>query len=686
MSEEALLRLAESAGVAPRWKDVHGEWHDVAPDTLHAVLTALGLPSKTDADLKASLSTMTEGSSALPPLVTAEVGQPIAFTTAPARFRLVLEDGTVRDGMTDERDGRAVLPAVETPGYHRLTLGGQETVLAVAPRRCFTIEDAASAAGPDAASAAGLDAAPTARPWALAVQLYALRRPGDAGLGDFGALQDLVGPAAAHGAAGIAISPVHAQFSADPDRFSPYSPSSRMLLNVLHTHLDIPSDAETDRLEAADLVEWPAASRKRLATLRAMFDAAPPPMLAELASYRAQQGDALETHARFEALHAYHFGADPARWHWRSWPEQHRDPNNPAVAAFAKAHATEVAFHAFMQWQADRSLAATQLAAREAGMAVGLIADLAVGADSGGSHCWSRQAETLIGLSVGAPPDLLSPQGQNWGLAAFSPRGLVLNGFGAYLELLRNAMRHAGGVRIDHALGLARLWVVPEGASAAHGAYLSFPIGDMLRLIALESRRHRAIVLAEDLGTIPDGFQERLQAEGMLGMRVLWFERQDDRFTSPRTWTKGAVGMTTTHDLPTTAGWWSGRDLEWRSGLGLLGDEANQQHERDIRVRDRSALWDTMRDRGAVDADQPAPDQSELIADAAARHVGGAACDLVILPIEDALARVEQPNLPGTLDEHPNWRRRMPGLASALLDTPAVAARLAGLADARKQR
>ena len=339
-----------------------------------------------------------------------------------------------------------------------------------------------------------------------------------------------------------------------------------------------------------------------------------------------------------------------------------------------------------MQWQANLSMAAAQQTARDAGMPIGLVADLAVGADSGGSHCWSRQAETLLGLSVGAPPDLLSPQGQNWGLAAFSPRGLVLNGFGAYLEMLRSTMRHAGGVRIDHALGLARLWVVPDGGSAAEGAYISFPIEDMLRLIALESHRHHAIVLAEDLGTIPDGFQSRLEQAGTLGMRVLWFEKHNDRFTSPRTWTEGAAAMTSTHDLPTVAGWWAGRDLEWRGRLGLLGDEANQRHEQQLRARDRSALWDTMLDSGAAQADLPAPDQSDRIADAAARHIGGAACDLAVLPIEDALALPEQPNLPGTLDEHPNWRRRLPGPAAALLDTPAVTARLAGLADARKPK
>ena len=319
-------------------------------------------------------------------------------------------------------------------------------------------------------------------------------------------------------------------------------------------------------------------------------------------------------------------------------------------------------------------------------MPIGLIADLAVGADSGGSHCWSRQEETLIGLTVGAPPDLLAPKGQNWGLAAFSPRGLVKNGFGAYLEMLRAAMRHAGGVRIDHAMGLARLWVVPEGAESSEGAYLHFPLQDMLRLIALESSRHRAIVLGEDLGTVPEGFQDALQAAAVLGMRVLWFERNEHGFTPPRTWSRGAAAMTSTHDLATVAGWWTGRDLEWRSRLDLMGDEANVRREHDERTRDRGLLWAAFRESGAAQEEPPAPEHPMPAVDAAVRHMGTAACDLVMLPVEDALGSVEQPNLPGTLDQHPNWRRRLPGFADDLLDRPDVIGRLDALDRARTPR
>lgn len=656
----ALTALAEAAGVSHRWLDVHGKWHDVSPDTLVAVLDALSLPGRTDAQIADSMAELTRRSTTIPPLVTATVNEPIDLPID-GPWQLTLESGKVLEGT----GGR--LPPVTQPGYHRLEADGRQATLAVAPARGWTVQDAA----------------PGSRPWALAVQLYGLRRPGDAGLGDFRALMDLLAPAARLGAAGVAISPVHAQFSADLHRFSPYSPSSRIQLNVLHAGIDMPRSAGADRLESLDLIDWPEAARLRLLALKGAFETAAPETRDAFARWRLKEGGALETHATFEALHAQQFAA--GRWHWRDWPAEFRTPDSPAVREFAGRHADAVSLHAFMQFLADRSLADAQAAARAAGMSIGLIADLAVGADSGGSHCWSRQDETLIGMGIGAPPDLLSADGQSWGLAAFSPRGLRDNGFRAFIEMLRHAMRHAGGVRIDHALGLARLWVVPDGASAADGAYLAFPMQDLLRLIALESHRHRAIVLGEDLGTIPDGFQDRLAANGTMGMRVLWFEKKHGLFTNPRGWTAEAAAMSSTHDLPTIAGWWKGRDLDWRGRLSLAGGPGRQHAEEDERVADRDALWAAFRFSGAApDTPPPPPGDTEPVVDAAIRHLAGAACELLVLPIEDALGLEEQPNLPGTMDgQHPNWRRRLPGPAAHLLDAPHVAARLQTLTKAR---
>ena len=650
MTDAAVQALAHAAGLGLRYTDAFGVVRDVSPDTLRAVLAALDLPAATEAQAADSLArARRDAAVALPPLLTATAAAP-AHIAPGGRFSLVLEDGTRHEGHAGT-DG--ALPAVGVPGYHRLELDDGIHTLAVAPPRCVVPADVGAA-----------------RAWGLAVQLYSLCRSGDFGLGDFAALRDFVASAGRHGAACVAISPVHAQFSADADRFSPYAPSSRCLLNIAHAACDGPEPA-TDE----PLVDWPRAVRARLACLRDMFGATGQD--AAFRAWRAAQGRLLEDHARFEALHAQAFGADPAHWNWRTWPAAWQDPASPAVAAFAAEHAREVDFHAWLQWRADADLAAAQAAARQAGMPIGLISDLAVGTDAGGSHAWSRQDETLIGLSIGAPPDLLNLRGQDWGLVAFSPTGLRRQGYRAFIEMLRAALRHAGGVRIDHAMGLARLWVLPQGAPATEGAYLHFPLGDLLRLVALESWRHRAIVLGEDLGTVPEGFQDRLADAGVLGLRVLPFERTpDERFKPPADWTQAAAAMTSTHDIATLAGWWSGRDIGWRADLGLLGD---REAEETLRRRDRTWLWQAMQESGAAAGGEPGAWDTWPVIDAAIAHLGHSACDLMLLPVEDALAVQEQPNLPGTLHEHPNWRRRIPGPAASILDAPEVAARLSRL-------
>ncbi len=660
----SLHDLAQEAGLALHWKDVHGQWHQVGDDTLRSVLGALGLPAGTDSEAADSLASL-RSPARLPPLVTGDAGGTLHLAVPAGAYEFVLEDGGVVGGTARDEGGAAIaLPA--EPGYHRLRIGDQEVVVAVAPAQGWTVAEAAPG-----------------RPWGLAAQLYSLRRRGDGGLGDFGGLAHFVRNAAAHGAAAVAISPVHAQFSATLDRFSPYSPSSRTLLNALHAAVDLNGD-DAARLEDGNLVDWAEAARLRFERLDAMFEEAQAggPLWNEFTRFRVAEGRTLEGHAQFEALHAVM--APRGLWHWRQWPDGLTDAYSPAVEAFAGEHAREITRNAFYQFIADRSLAAAQDAAKQAGMPIGLISDLAVGVDSGGSQCWAHPEQTLLGLTVGAPPDLLNTQGQSWGLAAFSPRGLQLGGFAAFIAMLRAAMRHSGGVRIDHAMGLARLWVLPDGASARHGVYLHFPVDDMLRLIRLESRRHQAIVLGEDLGTLPEGFQGRISASGMLGMRVLWFERaQDLGFTAPTGWDHGAVSMTSTHDLATVAGWWSGNDTAWRRRIGQLDDDGIAR-ENSERHRDRHLLWSAMQASGAAQGDPPPPDQPEPAVDAAIRHVGRAACALTIIPLEDVLALPEQPNLPGTLDEHPNWRRRMPGEAATLLDDPAVSARLRDLDSARK--
>ncbi|MDR9438497.1 MAG: 4-alpha-glucanotransferase, partial [Halomonas sp.] len=402
-----------------------------------------------------------------------------------------------------------------------------------------------------------------------------------------------------------------------------------------------------------------------------------------LAAFRQAGGSQLKCHCRFEALQASFGPSD-----WRDWPRALRDPASPEVEHFATAHAHEVGFHAFLQWLAADGFSRAQAAAREAGMAVGLIADLAVGADAAGSQAWSRQGEMLHGVSIGAPPDLINVHGQDWGLAAFSPHGLICSGFRSFIDMLRSAFAHAGGLRIDHVLGLLRLWLIPHGEPPTQGGYLRYPLEDMLRLLALESWRHRAIVIGEDLGTVAPGFSDRLVSHGILGMQVLWFEQDDDEaFLPANAWSHEAMATTSTHDLPTVAGWWAGRDIDWRSRLGLLGVMQSAAAEREARRRARAGLASVLGLLGShptTAALEAADISASQVLDACARHLGRTPAPLVLLPVEDALGLEEQANLPGTFDEHPNWRRRWMADADLLLTSDKVGQRLEELQSARE--
>ncbi|WP_132979955.1 MULTISPECIES: 4-alpha-glucanotransferase [unclassified Pigmentiphaga] len=700
-ADHDLERLAGAAGVAVHWRDAMGREQVVAPEVLRTLLTELGFDVETPAGVADCLERLEhESGQGLPALKTASPGAPVelpwAGSEAELPFQLSFEDGGRMSGIARRgASGALVLPGVDRPGYHTLQLGQAACTLAVAPDRCFAIDDA-------------LHGAP-ARLWSLGVQLYGLRRDaaasiaaGSSGFGDFTALRLLAEQAAARGASAIAVSPVHAMFSADPGRYSPYAPSSRLFLNVLYADpaaLFGPQALaavsarglgdELSRLAGLSLVDWPAAGRAKLAVLRALFDDfprnAPPRMHEDFQAFEREGGEPLRSHARFEAIHAWRVEQTRDRSGWRQWPAAFRSPASPEVARFAAQHEHEVRFHVFLQWLAARGLAEVQAAARRAGMPVGLISDLAVGTDPSGSHAWARQEEVLARLSPGAPPDLFNPRGQAWGLTAFSPRALAANGYRAFIELLRASLAHAGGVRIDHALGLSRMWLVPEGASPDEGAYVRYPFQDMMRLIALESWRHRAIVIGENLGTVPEGFNEQIARAGMLGMDVLWFNREGAwpgaPFRAPGGWSRQALATTTTHDLPTVAGWWQGTDIRWRAELGLLAEGRGIEAEQAERGQDRARLWEDLGRAGTVGAGDPLPPEAPVTA--VLDFVAQTPAPLLVVPLEDMLGLQEQPNLPGTVDTHPNWRRRMPLPVESLFEEPGAAGRAALLARTR---
>ncbi|MES2698224.1 MAG: 4-alpha-glucanotransferase [Pseudomonadota bacterium] len=655
--------LADAAGVVRQWRDVDGHETVVEDARLAAVLAAMGYACATPAQIAASLDQIAAEHAALPRMVVTGTGLATSMPIADGPVELTAEDGSTV--LLEIADG--LLPAVDQPGYYVLHASGSDGrpsvtfSLAVAPLACPTPAD--------------LGAMRTgARMWGPSVQIPALRGAQAGAYGTFAELNDAVQAFAARGADAVAISPVHAIFPGTGSDFSPYSPSSRLFLNGALGDPVLAGLADMPHHPGGDLIEWGEALPHRLADLRRLFASLDPALRAAIAQECAAQGEALSHHALFDALDT-HFrpqGLDG----WNQWPADFHDPHGAAAAEFAREHPEEVAFHRFTQWLARTSLAKVQENARAAGMAVGLIADLAVGVRPGGSDAWAMREAMLHGLTIGAPPDPLGPHGQNWGLTGYSPRGLKAHGYAPWIALLRSALAHAGGIRIDHAFGLARLWVVPHGGTAADGAYLTYPFEDLLRLTVLEAHRAGAVVIAEDLGTAPHGFVEAITRCRMLGMRVLWFERAaDGGFIGAKDYPQLSVAMSGTHDTQTVAGWWRGRDLDWAEALGRLPEGVTRAEAEGIREWDRGLLWASLTGR----SDRPAPYQPDAVVDAVIDHVAGSPAELAIVPLEDLLGQDEQPNLPGTTVEHPNWRRRMSGATADLLDQPAVAARLARL-------
>ena len=619
----ALDAAATAAGLQRQWVDADGRPQQVPDAVLEAILANLDTTPPTHRFLSA------------------EAGATLPLDRAYDQALLVLEDGTeMLAPMALDGD----LQAPDAIGYHQLLIDGDAITLAIAPRRCPQ---------------------PTGLGWGVAVQIPALRGARDTSFGDFGTLAQSAAALGQAGCSALAISPTHALFPSDPRRFSPYSPSSRLFHNVLLADPGL-IGAPLPPEPAGDLIDWHSAIPARLAHLRAAYDARSDAVRGAVTAFRRVRGPDLECHARFDALCAAFASSD-----WRDWPAAYHDADGPAVSRFAGENTQEIGFYAFLQWLANESLKTAQAAAREH-MATGLIADLAVGVSPCGSAAWSHPADLLTGLTIGAPPDPLGPDGQSWGITTFDPFALARSGFAPFIKTIRAALAHAGGIRIDHALGLDRLWVIPQGAAASEGAYLTMPGAHLKRIVAIEAHHADALVIAEDLGTVPPGFRDDLAARGMLGMRVLLFERDAaGAFVPPERWPGAAVAMTGTHDTPTLAGWWTGRDIHWGRQLGRGGMEAAEQQ----RAAEKASLWHAIGGSGDVPADPPL----DPILDA----VAAAPQPLALFPMEDLLGLEEQPNLPGTVDEHPNWRRRMPDDTAALLTRPEVAARTRRLSDVR---
>ena len=521
--------------------------------------------------------------------------------------------------------------------------------------------------------------------WGVAAQLYLLRGERDAGIGDFDTLHELIDQVAAQGASAVGLNPLHALFVDAPHHTSPYAPASRLLLDPLMIAPPDPSaaqpSADTDPVlgtgtgldaagaEDADLLDRAAVTARKLPALRHAFDFSrvrEDRAWQAFTAFRHEQGPAFERHCLYLALRGAHAHdqTGSATDDWRHWPQALQDPASPAVAAFAIEHGDEIGFIAWLQWLADRQLQACAQRCAHHRMAIGLYRDLAVGAHRNGAESW---ADTVYRsrASVGAPPDLLNTAGQDWGLPPIDPHALRARALQPFIELVRANMRHAGGLRIDHVMGLQRLYWIPHGSTPDKGAYVRYPIDEMLAILALESRRARCVVIGEDLGTVPHGLRERLAAANVLSCRVLFFEREADGigFLAPDAYPEKSLAVTGSHDLATLVGWWTGHDITLRHGLRLLDDQ-EKEHAMRTRRSERRALIEALRSAGLEGRDTDLPDTATIAAVHA--FLARTRSMIVMAQIED-LAGIRQPvNLPGTTDVYPNWRRRLPTTLRAL--------------------
>lgn len=494
------------------------------------------------------------------------------------------------------------------------------------------------------------------RLWVLAVQLYAVRSARNWGIGDFTDLQRLIEIAAAVGAGGVGLNPLHALFPDRPSHASPYGPNSRLYLNPLYVDVEaIPEFPGTvvagladtlDELRAETLIDYDRVAAAKLHGLQLAYErfvhSATESRCADFDAYRAAEGEPLLRFACFEVLRRLH-----APRLWRDWPEPWRHPERADLERFRREHRRACEFEEFMQWTADRQLKACMDAAKKEHMPIGLYIDVAVGIDPAGADAWSRQAAIVSAVSIGAPPDDFNPAGQDWGLAPFNPLTLSQDDFAALRQVLSAAMRYAGAIRLDHVMGLKRVFMIPHGLGATEGTYVHYPFEQLLRVIGEESCRFRCIVIGEDLGTVPDGFRDTTAKWGLWSYRVMLFEREaDGRFRAPEAYPADALATFNTHDLPSFHGWLAAHDLKVKRGLGIDPGENDAS---------RAAAQHTLR---AVLSERAPNYASDELA-AVARFLGETPSKLVAIALEDVIGEIEQINIPGTIDQHPNWRRRL---------------------------
>jgi 4-alpha-glucanotransferase len=698
--DSALIeRLAALRGIADAYHDYRGDLKRFSLETKIGILRAMGCPVD-DADALAAAVSQFDAyrrrnflpavAAAHGPRIGIEINISAREFGGTVVWSVHFEDGTQRDGLTSSADcdelwrgevegswitrRRFELPFDLPCGYHQFEAsiaGGaaERCLLIISPPKCFM----------PAAIAGGR------RLWGIAVQLYTLRSHINWGIGDFGDLKSLIRWIAPRGAGFIGLNPLHALAPADPARSSPYSASSRHFLNVLY--IAVPAVPEFEESEAArgrmadpevinrlhalraqEHVDYCGVAELKFEILALLYQDFRERHLASnsarggsFRAFVADGGAALQMHARFDALDRYFRATVGCASGWLSWPPEYRDVNGSAAARFAQEHPAEVEFYAYLQWLAHEQLVSAQALTRELGMTIGLYGDYAVGASPSGSETWADRASYSLGAEIGAPPDQLALRGQGWGIPPQDPTAMQAQRLHGFVRLIRNNMRYYGAMRLDHVMSLCRLWWVPGGCSAVDGAYVYYPLHQLLTVLCLESARSACLVVGEDLGVVPDVMREAMSEFDLYHYKVLLFEKHQGRFRRPGEYVAHALATATTHDMPTLRSYWEGLDIELRQRLNLYPSMEIAEGVVRERERDRELLLTALRAEGlnpATPATPVEPFTAELV-NALHLYLARSSTALVALQIEDLLGMTEPVNVPGTFHEYPNWQRKL---------------------------
>ena len=691
MDISAIETAAKAAGIADSYISASGEPVQINVSTQEKILAALG-----DLPVENGL---------LPPVCVFRQGELPRIllqdcVTDTCHWRLQPESGKpLRGGVAH---GFLTLPDDLPAGYHKLCLLQGRKVIAesrviVAPARCY--EPEAIRQGK--------------KIWGACVQLYTLRSDENWGIGDLADLKQMVTSLAAQGADFIGLNPLHALYPASPDSASPYSPSSRRWLNIIYIAVHKLPDfqlssaaqlwwqnAETQQqLQAvrnSDYVDYPQVTALKLTGLKLAYQyfASLPhdiPRVTEFEQFCKQQGESLQQQATYDALHVWLKQQDANAWGWPAWPTVYQQWGSPALTQFRQDHADDIRFYAWLQWLVQGQLQECQQTARDAEMLIGLYRDLAVGVTEGGTETWCDRELYCLKASVGAPPDILGPLGQNWGLPPMRPQIMRQRGYQPFIDLIRANMKACGALRIDHVMGLLRLWWVPQGSTAVDGAFVSYPVDDLLAILALESQRHQCMVIGEDLGTVPAEIVTKLRDNGVYSYKVFYFERAPDSgFYAPQDYPAQAMTTLSTHDMPTLYGYWQADDLTLGQKLGLYPDTDVLNRLYADREQAKQRMLDSLHSQHSLPDDCSRHAHGMQMHSALNRgihyHVAQSNSALLGLQPEDWLNMTMPVNIPGTTHEiYPNWRRKLSCTLEAMFHNSDVISLLAEINRRRRQ-